>query len=141
MKPWDRYLGMAETAKREVAKGIGTKVVSLAHGDIEQITEETVIEAARQNDEVALNIVQSVGINLGLRTAFLINLFTPEAVVIGGGPEKAGDIVFAPVKKMVQRLAFAKLAHNVKVLPGQFGDDAAVLGAASLAARELFLQS
>ena len=141
MRPWDDYLGMAQTAKREVSRGIGTRMVSLASGDIGNITSGLVVEAARQNDEVALNIVQSVGINLGLRTAFLINLFTPEAVVVGGGPEKAGDMIFAPMKKMVEKMSFAKLAESVKVLPCAFGEEAAVLGAASLAIRELFLQS
>jgi predicted NBD/HSP70 family sugar kinase len=141
MRPWDEYLGMARTAQREVSKGIGTKMVSLAKGDIRNITEDVVIEAARQNDEVALNIVQSVGINLGLRTAFLMNLFTPEAVVVGGGPEKAGGIIFTPIEKMVSRLSFGKLAPNVKIVPGSLGDEAVVLGAASLAVREMFLQA
>lgn len=141
MRPWDEYLGMVSTAKREVAKGIGTKMVSLAQGDIRNITEDVVIEAARQNDEVAMNIVQSVGINLGLRASFLVNLFTPEAVVIGGGPEKAGDIIFAPVRKMVERLSFSKLAPNVKIIPGILGAEAVVLGAASLAVREMFLKA
>jgi glucokinase len=116
-------------------------MVSLAKGDIRNITEDVVIEAARQNDEVALNIVQSVGINLGLRTAFLMNLFTPEAVVVGGGPEKAGGIIFTPIEKMVSRLSFGKLAPNVKIVPGSLGDEAVVLGAASLAVREMFLQA
>ncbi|MCM8760668.1 MAG: ROK family protein [Candidatus Omnitrophica bacterium] len=141
MRAWDEYLSIVQTAKREVSKGIGTKIVSLAKGNIDKITEDVVIEAARQNDEVALNIVQSVGINLGLRIAFLINLFTPEVVVVGGGPEKAQDIIFAPMRKMVERLSFAKLAHNVKVVAGSLGEDAAVLGAAALAVRELFLRS
>ena len=141
MRPWDEYLGMARTAQREVSKGIGTKMVSLAKGDVRNITEDVVIEAAQQNDEVALNIVQSVGINLGLRTAFLMNLFTPEAVVVGGGPEKAGNILFAPIEKMVKSLSFGKLAPNVKIVPGVLGDEAVVLGAASLAIREMFLQA
>lgn len=141
MRPWDEYLGMAATAQREVSKGIGTKMASFAKGDVRNITEDVVMEAARQNDEVALNIVQSVGINLGLRAAFLTNLFTPEAVIVGGGPEKAGDIIFAPMRKMAGKLSFKKLASNVRIAPGVAGEDAVMLGAASLAIREMFLQA
>lgn len=140
LRPWDDYLSIVENAKREVAKGIGTKIVSLANGAMESITREVVLAAAAADDEVALNIAQSAGINLGLRIAYLINLFAPEAVVIGGGIQAAGDIIFVPMKKMVERLAFRDNLKKLKIMASTLGEDAVDIGAASLAIREIFLK-
>jgi predicted NBD/HSP70 family sugar kinase len=141
LNPWSPYLGMVKIAKREVARGVGTKIVSLSGGDIEKITEEVMIDAARQDDETALNIVQSVAITMGLRIAYLINLFGPDVVVIGGGPEKAEDLTFPLINKMVKRLSLKKYADTIKIIPCSLGDDGLCMGAAALAVREVFLKS
>ena len=124
-----------------MARGVGTKIVSLSGGDINKITEAIMIDAARQNDETALNIIQSVAITIGLRIAYLINLFGPEVVVIGGGPEKAQDLTFPFINKMVKRLSLKKYADTVKIIPCSLGDDGLCMGAAALAVREVFLKS
>jgi len=141
LRPWSGTLSIVRLAKGEVAKGVGTKIVKLAGAGIENITEGAVIEAARQNDEVASNIIEAVGINLGLRIAYLINLFSPKAVVMGGGLEAAGGLILENIRKMVLRFAFAGEAVAVKIAPSALGEDAAVLGAASLAIREIFLKA
>ena len=141
LNPWSPYLGMVETAKREVARGVGTKIVSLSGGDIEKITEAVVIDAARQNDETALNIVQGVSINMGLRIAYLINLFGPEAVVVGGGLEKAQDLTFPFIDKMVKRLSLKKYNNAVRIVPSSLGEEGLCLGASALAVREVFLKA
>lgn len=140
LRPWNDYLSIIESARREVARGVGTKVVSLARGSEDNITREVVLEAAGDDDEVALNIAQSVGINLGLRIAYLINLFAPQVIVIGGGVQNAGDVIFTPIKKMVERLAFRDHLKNLKILASTLGEDAVDIGAASLAIREIFLK-
>lgn len=141
LRPWSDYMSIVETAKREVLRGVGTKIVSLAGGDIGKVTESVVLEAARQKDETALNIVQGVAINLGLRISYLINLFGPEAVVFGGGMEDARDIAFPLIKKMVSRLSAKKYANTVKILPSSLGKDGLCMGAAALAVREVFLKA
>ncbi|MDO8525991.1 MAG: ROK family protein [Candidatus Omnitrophota bacterium] len=141
LKPWSSELGIISSARREIEKGVGTKMVAIAKGDIANLTREVVIEAARQNDEVALYIVQNAAINLGLRIAYLVNLFNPEVVVIGGGIEKAGELVLAPIMDKIKRFAFSAQAEIVRVIPSTLGEDAVSLGAASLAVREIFLKA
>lgn len=141
LRPWDKILGLVENARREVTRGIGTDIVKLSGANAENITESVVISAAKQKDEVASIILQNVSINLGLRIAYLINLFSPKAVVIGGGIETAGDIVFTTIKKMVNKLAFARQAKAVSIIPGTLGQDGISLGAASMAVREVFINA
>ena len=52
-------------AKSDVARGVGTSIVEFAKGKMENMTEETVTIAAKNNDEVAFSIMRSVGMNLG----------------------------------------------------------------------------
>ncbi len=141
LRPWDNYLSIAQSARREVARGVGTKIVSLAKGAVDNITREDVISSAKSDDEVALNIVLSTGINLGLRIAYLVNLFAPEVVVIGGGAQDAGDIILMPLKKMVDRLAFRDHLKGLKIIASTLGEDAVDIGAASLVIREIFIKA
>lgn len=141
LSPWSSLLGAVAAARAEVSKGVGTKIVDAASGRIENITLDAIIKAAEDSDRVASDILKSVGVNLGVRIAYLINAFSPRTVIIGGGIEKARDLILDPVRMMVKRFAFAKHAGCVKIVPGSLGVDAVCLGAASLAVREVFLRA
>jgi predicted NBD/HSP70 family sugar kinase len=141
LNPWPECLGIVGTAKREVERGVGTKIVSLAGGKVEKITARVVIDAAREKDETALGIIQGIGTNLGLRIAYLINLFGPEAVVIGGGMEEASDIAMPFIVKMAGRLSVKKYANSVKMAPSVLGREGLCLGACALAVREVFVKA
>ena len=140
LSPWKETLGVIRLAKNDVDRGVGTVIVEFAKGRMENITGQTVVEAARNNDEVALSIMRSVGMSLGLRIAYLVNLFSPKSVVIGGGIEKAGNLISEPIKKTVKKLSLKDLSNAVAIMPGILGEEAVSLGAASLAAREIFLK-
>jgi len=76
-----------------------------------------------------------------VRIAYLVNLFNPEVVVVGGGVEKAGELILDPIRKAVKKLAFSEQAGIVKIITSALGEDAVSLGAASLAVREIFLKA
>lgn len=141
LKPWGVNLGITQTAKHEIEKGIGTKIVACAKGDLKNITIEAVIEAAKQDDDLAADILRNAGMNLGIRIAYLVNLFNPEVVVVGGGIDKAGELILEPVRKTVKKLAFSGQANIVRIITSALGEDAVSLGAASLAIREIFLKA
>lgn len=141
LRPWGMDLGITQMAMHEIEKGIGTKIVACAKGDTKNITKEVVIEAAKDNDDLASDIIRNAGMNLGIRIAYLVNLFNPEAVIIGGGVEKAGDLILDPIKNTVKKLAFTEQANIVKIITSSLGEDAVSMGAASLAIREIFLKA
>lgn len=141
LRPWCVDLGMIESAKKEIERGIGTKMVALSGGEIGGITRQVVIEAARQNDEIALDIVKNVAVNLGIRIAYLVNIFDPEVVVIGGCIEKAGDLIMEPIQKEVRKFTMARSSEQVRVIPSALGEDAVSMGAAALATREIFIKA
>lgn len=141
LKSWGTDMGITRMAKHEIEKGVGTKIVACAKGDPKNISTEVVIEAARQDDEIAVDIVRNAGMSLGVRIAYLVNLFNPEVVIIGGGVEKAGELILDPIRKAVKKLAFSEQADMVKIITSALGEDAVSQGAASLAVREIFLKA
>jgi len=140
-RPGSINLGIVDSGAAAIKAGKDTKMKKLAEGKPENVTAEIVIEAARQNDKIAIEILEKAGLNLGVRIAYLINLFNPEIVILGGGMERAGDLVLEPVKRMVRRLAFEEPASMVKIIPSRLGENAVSLGAASLVIREIFIHA
>lgn len=141
LMPWDASFGISEIAKREVARGVGTKIVAVAGGRMENIDNAVVSEAARQNDEVALNITHNVGVNLGLRIAYLVNLLGLQVVILGGGLEKTEQLLVGPITDIIGKLALKSKSESLKIISGKAGEDAVTIGAASLAIREIFCKN
>jgi len=141
LRPWDNSLGLIDRTRQEISRGVGTMVVDLVKADPERITEDIIIEAAKCDDEVALGIIQSSAASLGIRVSYLVNLFSPAAVIIGGGLENAGELMINGIKRALDKLIVKKLAGSVTVTPAVMGEDAVSVGAASLAIREIFLRA
>lgn len=140
LRPWGVDLGIAYEARKAVEKGLATEILTLAKGEKDHITKEIIIDAARKSDKVAMELIDNAGRNLGIRIAYMVNLFNPSLVIIGGGMERAGDLLMESVKIAVRRYAFEEPASAVKIIPSFLGEDAIVLGTAALAAREVFIQ-
>ena len=107
-------------------KGMGEKFVPFPG-----VTEEN-------KYELALKLIKSSGRSLGVKIAFLINLFNPSLVVVGGGIEQGGVVFLDSIKEMVRKYAFEEMANAVKIVPSRLGEDSACLGAASLVIRKVF---
>ncbi|MBI4355319.1 MAG: ROK family transcriptional regulator [Candidatus Omnitrophica bacterium] len=140
LRPTGSDLGIPAQVRKLIGDGIDSKVSQLSRGKLESLTLETVIQAARQDDQLAMEVIESAAINLGIRIAYLVNLLNPEVVVLGGGIEQAGSTLLEPVFRTVRRWAFEEAASQVDIVPAQLGEDGVALGAASWVAREVFLQ-
>lgn len=139
LRPWGVDLGITAEAKKILSKEkASSKIVELAGGNIDDINIDMVIEAAKGDDKIALDLLENAGQHLGIRVAYLINLFNPEVVVIGGGVEKAGELFLGSIRQVVKTLAFEEPANTVKIIPSRLGDSAVALGAAALVLREIF---
>ena len=141
LKPWNSQMSLKNETQKVIERGVGTKIVELLKGDLGSLNDEVVIKAAAQKDEIATELIEGIGINLGVRIAYLINLFSPQVVIIGGGIEKAGEILFEQVEKTIEKLSLEKPKRAVKILPSILGERAVGLGAAAVALRENFLEA
>jgi predicted NBD/HSP70 family sugar kinase len=138
MAPWTSDIWVTDEAKAAIEGGQKSKIKDMVKGNLEKIDMYTVINASKEEDALAKKLMQGAGRNLGIKIAFLINLFNPSMVVIGGGIEQGGALFLDSVKEMVKKYAFEEMANVVKIVPARLGEDSACLGAASLVIRRVF---
>lgn len=119
-----------ETNKESRIKGIA--------GKLEDISFEVIIKAAEEGDKFSIELLRKGGELLGMKIAYLVNLFNPDMVIVGGSLEHAGAFILDPIKNVVSRWALPEAADAVKIVNSRLGGDAVAMGAASLVIRELF---
>ena len=96
----------------------------------EELTAEEIYWAGMKGDELALEAFRRMGVYLGIGLANLINILNPEMIVIGGGVASAWELFAQHMQREIAERAFPVPAMEVKVVPGECGDDAGLLGAA-----------
>ena len=102
----------------------------------EEITGRTVTDAALAGDEVAREVVSTLGRRLGAGLSGLANVFEPEVIVIGGGVMAAGDLLLDPARAELRSRALAPM-NETPVVPAALGAEAGIIGAATMALLEL----
>ncbi|MEP4076413.1 ROK family protein [Haloferula sp.] len=87
--------------------------------------------AAHKGDKVALELWDLVGAKLGSAVMNCCWLLNPQAVVIGGGVAKAGDLLFGPLTAHLYSQLSGPFKEHLMVLPARFGNEAGMIGAAA----------
>ncbi len=120
------------TAQSRLARGQESILQEMCGGDYSKVTAKMVADAAKQGDEMALNVFTRAMEYIGLGISNLIGIFNPDLIVIGGGVSMAGDIFFDNIRATVQKNSMHPTARQVQILPVEFGLNAAIMGAFSL---------
>ena len=137
---WEAFCGRDAIVRRAVTRiqqGEKTAVAEMVDYRLGSITPALIAHSAEQGDGVAIEVLSEVGHYLGIGIANLIQLYNPEVLVVGGGIAQAGRWLFEPILRTVRARAHMVPASTCRILPAQLGDDAGVIGASVLAAREL----
>ena len=126
------------------ARAILTKAVSILEkgresllreycgGNFYKLTAEDIYKAALDGDSFARELLRDAGKHLGIGIANIINLISPEAIILAGGLIGAWDIYIQEAIKEASRRAFKELFDTVKIIPSSLMDDAGILGSAGL---------
>ncbi|MBI3474805.1 MAG: ROK family protein [Acidobacteria bacterium] len=96
----------------------------------QNISGKQICELALAGDPSALRVVQREGHYLGLGLANLINLFTPDMIVLGGSVAKCAILFLEEIRRTICRgCRFVPYEKTVLAL-ASLGDDANLIGAA-----------
>jgi glucokinase len=95
-----------------------------------------VTEAALEGDLIATRVLETVGRRLGVAFASFANIFDPDVIVVGGGVIAAGDLLLAPARAELAARALPPM-NETPVTAAEFGPDAGMVGAATMAMLEL----
>lgn len=122
---------IAERAREALAHETESLLTEMAGGNRGAITAQTVFAAAARGDALAREVVRDTARFLGTGVANLLNVFNPEVVVLAGGVTAAGPHLFEPLLSEVKRRAFRPAWEAVRIVPGELGAAAGVVGAVS----------
>jgi glucokinase len=120
---------IAERAREQLQVDGDSILHAIVDGDIARITAQTVFEASKRGDPVAIEVVRDTAHFIGVGIANLINVFNPDTVVIAGGVTQAGDQLFDPMRAEVRRRAFKSAVEACRIVPGALPLSAGVVGA------------
>jgi glucokinase len=124
--------GITARAHALLAAGEASSLSSLPPEHLDAIA---VAHAATAGDQLALRLYRDAGRALGHTIGGLLNVLSPEAVVIGGGLINAGDLLFAPLREAVTEIAFAAPQQRCRIVEAALGTDAGLVGAVAWAVR------
>ena len=98
-----------------------------------EVNARLAVELAAVGPGDARDVLDHVGLHLGVGIASLVNVFNPELVVIGGGFSRAGDLLLDPARKVVAETALHPAREQVRIVPALLGVEAGLIGAGLVA--------
>jgi len=94
------------------------------------LTAKRIFELAREGDELALAAVKRETYYLGLGIANLINLFTPDMIVLGGSIMKSSDLLLDGVREIIRQGCRFVPFEKSELALASLGENANLIGAA-----------
>ncbi len=119
--------------KRAMFEHKNSLLWTLTGGDPENVDGKTAFAAARENDAAAKQVVKNYIMYLGEGVLNLVNIFRPQAVVIGGGVSNEGEALLQPLRRYVsERLLVDCERVPLAINRAALGSDAGMYGACAL---------
>lgn len=91
-----------------------------------------IIAAARNDDNLSIELIEEAGEKVGKAVAFLINTFNPETVIVGGNLAQAGEYLMLPLKSSTNKYSLNLVYKDTKFRVSKMSDSANAWGVAML---------
>ncbi len=120
--------------KRMFLEKIQTGSSTIITQDIlpEDIKLEHIIEGAKNDDFLAIDLLSEIGDKVGRGIALLMNVFNPELVIIGGSLAKSGEYIRLPIKSAINKYSLSLVNNDTQLKVSSLGEEAGLIGACLL---------
>lgn len=115
-----------------LGKGAESILRECCKGNFYKITPEDIYRSALEGDNLAREALKDAGRYLGVGLANIINIMSPEAIILTGGLIGAWNIYVQEAIREASRRTFKALSDAVRIIPSSLGDDAGTIGSAGL---------
>jgi predicted NBD/HSP70 family sugar kinase len=123
-------LVVAQKAEEGIKQG---RVTSLKpHNGQSKLMGDSLMDAANQGDQFALELLSDSGYKIGKALAILIHIMNPAKIVLSGRGAKVGKILLAPIQQALHKYCIPRLSSGTELLISSLGFDAELIGAAVL---------
>jgi predicted NBD/HSP70 family sugar kinase len=93
---------------------------------------EDIIDAANNDDVLAIELIAKIGERLGRGIAILINLFNPELVILGGSLSSTGVYIRLPIKSAIHKYSLSTVNNDTELKMSVLKEEAGITGACLL---------
>jgi len=128
---------ISRMAKEGIQKGNLSLITELVQNDLEKIDISVVIQAANQGDQFAISLFSKVGYWLGRGIAYMIQIFNPELIIIGGQVAEASQFIMAPIQQAINTFCNRDISNNTEIKFSELGSKAGTVGVAAYALEKL----
>lgn len=97
-----------------------------------EINGEHIIARYKEQDDIAMEVLEEHCRYLGHGIGGLINIFSPQLVIIGGGLPEVRDFYIEKVRKYATKYSIRDCAFNTNIITAQLGNKAGTVGACHL---------
>lgn len=124
---------IARQAREGIQKGNSSLISELVGNDLDKIDISIVIQAANSGDQFAISLFSEVGKWLGRGMAYLIQIFNPELIIIGGQVAVAKQFILAPIQQAINTFSNRDISNETEIQFSELGTKAGTMGAAAYA--------
>jgi predicted NBD/HSP70 family sugar kinase len=123
--------------KERIRQGVGTSLSKIADRSLDELRLSDIIEAARNEDTLAIELLAEIGGKLGRGMAVLINIYNPELVILGGILASTGDYVRLAIKSALNKYSLTLVNSDTQLRISKLGERAGVIGGCLIARSKL----
>lgn len=124
--------GIVNLTRRYAEKYAGDAKLKQLIDDGEEVTAKDVFDLAKEGDDLALIVYRHFSNYLGVACANIAAVLNPAYIVLGGGVSAAGEFLLDGVRNVFADNSFPQIKESTQIVLATRGNDAGVLGAASL---------
>ena len=103
-------------------------------------TLDIVCAATHNEDPLCIELIEQTGAELGRQLANLINIFNPEAVIVGGVLALADEYFLSPIRSAIRKYSLKLMCKDIEVLVSANPLKAGMIGACMVARQAFFPQ-
>lgn len=124
--------GIVNLTRRYAEEYAGDAKLKQMIDDGQDVTAKDVFDLAKEGDDLALIVYRHFSDYLGVACANIAAVLNPAYIVLGGGVSAAGEFLLEGVRKVFAENSFPQIKESTQLVLATLGNDAGVLGAASL---------
>lgn len=124
--------GIVNLTRRYAEEYAGDAKLKQLIDDGEEVTAKDVSDLAKEGDDLALIVYRHFSNYLGVACANIAAVLNPAYIVLGGGVSAAGEFLLDGVRNVFADNSFPQIKESTQIVLATRGNDAGVLGAASL---------
>ena len=121
-----------EEKMNELVRNGANTILRKRYEAMEQIHIDDIVNAARNDDNLSIELIEEAGEKVGKAVAYLINIFNPESVIVGGNLSAAGDYIMLPLKSATNKYSLSLVYKDTKFRVSKMGRNASAWGVAML---------